>query len=84
MKTELNTSTHILDLSGVACPINYLKAKLKLEEIQAGEYLEIILDDGQPIKNVPLSLQQDGHEITKKEKFNENQWKIIVKKEAQG
>lgn len=69
-----------LDLKGVPCPLNYVRTKLKLETMQAGEILEVILDDGQPIKNVPLSLKQDGHEILIQEKINERFWKIFVKK----
>ncbi len=70
----------ILDLKGVQCPFNYVKTKLKLETMQSGQILEIILDDGEPIKNVPLSLKQDGHEILLQEKLNEHFWKIFVKK----
>jgi len=69
-----------LDLKGVSCPINYVKTKLKLETMQSGQILEVILDDGQPIKNVPLSLKQDGHEIILQEKMSEKHWKILVKK----
>lgn len=69
-----------LDLKGVPCPLNYVRTKLKLETMQAGDILEVILDDGQPIKNVPLSLKQDGHEILIQEKINERFWKIFVKK----
>lgn len=71
----------ILDLKGVACPINYVKVKLKLETMQIGQILEVILDDGAPIKNVPLSLKQDGHSILLQEKLNEKNWKILIKKE---
>lgn len=69
-----------LDLKGVPCPLNYVRTKLKLETMQNGDILEVILDDGQPVKNVPLSLKQDGHEILAQEKINERFWKIIVKK----
>ncbi|MEJ5351143.1 MAG: sulfurtransferase TusA family protein [Melioribacteraceae bacterium] len=69
-----------LDLKGVPCPLNYVRTKLKLETMQSGDILEVILDDGQPIKNVPLSLKQDGHEILIQEKINERFWKIFVKK----
>lgn len=70
----------ILDLKGVSCPINYVRTKLKLETMQSGQILEVILDDGQPIKNVPLSLKQDGHEIILQEKMSDKHWKILVKK----
>ncbi len=56
-----------LDLSGVACPINFVKTKLKLEEISSGEILDVILDDGEPISNVPRSVKDEGHKILKVE-----------------
>ncbi len=70
----------ILDLKGTPCPLNYVKTKLKLEEMEIGEVLEVILDDGEPIRNVPLSLKQDGHEVLHQEKIDDKHWRVIVKK----
>lgn len=53
----------VYDLRGVACPMNYVKTKLKLEMMEAGEKLEVWLDAGEPIRNVPMSLRNDGHKI---------------------
>ncbi len=52
-----------LDLRGVICPYNFVKTKLKLETMRAGEVLAVTLDDGDPIKNVPQSVRDDGHEV---------------------
>ncbi len=69
-----------LDLKGVACPNNFVKAKLRLEEMRKGQTLEVVLDNGEPIKNVPRALKEEGHQIVKVEKINEH-WKIVVKKQ---
>ncbi|MCE3223263.1 MAG: putative Sulfite reductase, contains SirA-like domain (modular protein) [Nitrospira sp.] len=53
----------VYDLRGVACPMNYVKTKLKLEMMDNGEQLEVWLDAGEPIRNVPVSLRNDGHKI---------------------
>ncbi len=61
-----------LDLRGVMCPINFVKTKLKLESMEAGEVLEVILDSGEPIQNVPKSIKEEGHrilEVKKEEGF---------------
>lgn len=71
---------HKLDLSGVLCPINYVKTKLKLEEIDSGETLEVLLDDGEPIKNVPASVRQDGNQILSVEQTSEGNWRVVIKK----
>ncbi len=57
-----------LDLRGIRCPQNYVRIKLALEEIDAGEKLEVFLDDGEPMRNVPRSLKDDGHRISRAER----------------
>ena len=59
-----------LDLRGVICPTNFVKTKLKLEEMDSGEVLEIIIDAGEPIANVPRSIKEEGHKIIKVEKID--------------
>jgi TusA-related sulfurtransferase len=50
-----------LDLRGTPCPINFVRTKLKLEQMQAGEVLEVWLDPGEPIEQVPDSLKMEGY-----------------------
>lgn len=52
-----------IDLRGVSCPTNFVKAKLALEEVDTGTTVRILLDDGEPVKNVPRSLKADGHKL---------------------
>jgi sulfite reductase (ferredoxin) len=68
-----------LDLRGVMCPINYVKTKLKLEMMEPGEVLEVWLDAGEPIKNVPQSLRNDGQNVIS-EVPAENYYKVTVEK----
>ena len=52
-----------IDLRGVSCPTNFVKAKLALEDLNDGQHAEILLDDGEPVKNVPRSLKAEGHKL---------------------
>jgi len=52
-----------IDLRGICCPTNFVKAKLAIEELDSGEKVEIILDDGEPVKNLPRSLKAEGHSL---------------------
>ena len=54
-----------LDLRGVPCPLSFVKAKLRLEKMQKGEVLELYLDGGEPVEQVPSSLKMDGHRVLK-------------------
>ena len=53
----------IIDLRGVSCPTNFVKAKLALELVETGDQVQFLLDDGEPIKNVPRSLKAEGHKL---------------------
>lgn len=68
-----------IDLRGEVCPYNFVKAKLKLEELNANDVLEILLDEGEPIRNVPRSIKEEGHEILKVQKLD-NFFKLTIKK----
>ena len=68
-----------IDLLGVKCPFNYVKTKLKLETMQAGQRLEVLLDDGEPATNVPRSVQNDGHKLLSHVEENGHH-KIVIEK----
>lgn len=67
------------DFRGVMCPMNFVKTKIALTSMQSGQILEILLDDGAPIENVPGSVKNEGHTILSTEKV-ENYWKVLIKK----
>ena len=53
-----------LDLSGVPCPMNWVRTKLALEELMPGDSLVVELDPGDPIESVPRSAREDGHLVS--------------------
>lgn len=70
-----------IDLSGVRCPMNYAKVKLLLETLEIGDELDVLLDVGEPVRNVPASLRMDGHEILRLERVDKTeQFRMTVVK----
>ncbi|RKY08954.1 MAG: hypothetical protein DRP65_08410, partial [Planctomycetota bacterium] len=61
--TKEKTANYTIDLRGVACPLNFVKAKLELEKIPVGSVLDVLLDEGEPVRNVPESFTEQGQEI---------------------
>ncbi|MBO3461342.1 sulfurtransferase TusA family protein [Aetokthonos hydrillicola Thurmond2011] len=49
-----------LDLRGTPCPINFVRTKLRLQQMNPGSLLEVWLDPGEPIEQVPDSLTMAG------------------------
>mgnify|MGYP002777053062 FL=1 len=52
-----------MDLRGTPCPINFVRTKLRLEKMEPGSLLEVWLDPGEPIEQVPDSLTMEGYKI---------------------
>ena len=52
-----------INLRGVSCPTNFVKAKLALEMADSGDVFEFYLDEGEPVQNVPRSLKEEGHKL---------------------
>ena len=53
-----------LDLTGVPCPMNWVRVKLALEELGPGGSLDVCLDPGEPLASVPESAEEEGHHVT--------------------
>ncbi|MEC4673387.1 MAG: sulfurtransferase TusA family protein [Nitrospirota bacterium] len=65
--SEKPVSDEEIDLRGVICPYNFVKTKLKLDTMLPGQVLTVLLDDGDPIRNVPRSVENEGHAILNQE-----------------
>ncbi|MBI3603210.1 MAG: sulfurtransferase TusA family protein [Nitrospirae bacterium] len=70
-----------LDLRGVICPYNFVKTKLKLETMKAGQVLAVFLDEGDPIRNVPRSVSDDGHTVLRQEPLA-GTYRVMIRKKA--
>lgn len=68
------------DLRGVLCPMNFVRTKLELASMQSGDILEILLDDGKPIENVPGSVKLEGHEVISQKQEPEGHWTVLIRK----
>jgi sulfite reductase (ferredoxin) len=66
------------DFRGVACPLNYVKTKLVLETMEAGQILGILLDE-EGAGNVPASAEQDGHDVLRV-KEQDGHWRVVIRK----
>lgn len=72
--------TEELDLRGEVCPYTFVKTKLRLEDLDSGQDLIILLDDPEATANVSKSLRSEGHEILDLKAISGVVWQVIVKK----
>ena len=72
--------TDRVDITDVVCPVTFVKAKVALEELGDGDILEVRLNDGEPLQNVPRSIKEEGHKILKLNDNEDGTYTLIVKK----
>ena len=68
-----------LDHRGVGCPFNFVKTKLKLEGMEQGQVLSVLLDDGEPIRNVSTSVSNEGHTIVSQDCV-EGSYRVLIRR----
>ena len=53
----------VLDLCGTPCPLNFIRCRLALATLSAGQCLQVDLDPGEPEEMVVPGLRRDGHGV---------------------
>ncbi len=53
-----------LDITGLTCPLTWVRTKLTLERLAPGEELTVVCAPGEALENVPRSAREAGHGVT--------------------
>jgi TusA-related sulfurtransferase len=60
---DARAKTVRLDLRGVKCPLNWARAKVRLEQMAHGEVLELTLDDPRGARDIPGAAEAEGYVV---------------------
>ena len=71
-----------IDITKDVCPLTFVKVKIALNGINSGDIIEVILNKGEAMQNVPRSIKDEGHKILKVKEKEEGVFSLIVKKGA--
>ena len=66
-------------VGGGPCPQNSALALLARGGMASGEVMKVIVDDGEPIEDVPPSLSCEGHEILERDQREDGKWVLLVR-----
>lgn len=69
-----------LNLKNEVCPYTFVKSKLAIEGMEIGQVLRVVVDYLPSTKNVPSSMENEGHEILDVSQINESDWQIVIRK----
>lgn len=58
-----NAPHFVLDITGEVCPLTFVRTKLLIERMAAGQTADVLLRDGEPLANVPRAVEALGHSV---------------------
>lgn len=71
--------TDHLDLRGVACPLSWAKAKVRLEQLVRGEMLQLWLDDPKGARDIPRAAEAEGYAVIDIE-HDAGFWRLLIQR----
>lgn len=77
---ENNKASSQIDITKEICPMTFVKTKLKLETMSSGQVLEVTLREGEPLINVPRSVEQEGHKVLDIHREEGDVFKILIER----
>jgi len=70
----------VVDITDVNCPVTFVKTKVALEELDEGQILQVHLNGGEPLENVPRSIKEEGHEVLNITDNEDGTYELYIKK----
>jgi tRNA 2-thiouridine synthesizing protein A len=77
--SDINIDAFV-DITDVVCPITFVKAKVAIEELEDGQIIEIKMNEGESILNVPRSMKEEGHKVIKVVNNEDGTFTVLVEK----
>ena len=74
------TADDRVDITDVVCPVTFVKTKVALEELDPGQILQVHLNEGEPVQNVPRSVKDEGHRILKLIDNGDGTYELYIRK----
>lgn len=73
-------ATFKLDITREHCPMTFVKTKIQLSKLNAGDVLEVLLTEGEPLENVPKSSREQGFNVLEVSHVEGVVHKVIIQK----
>lgn len=71
---------HLVDVTADTCPMTFVRTRLRLDRLAAGEVLEIRFRGQEPRENLPRSLAEQGHEVLRLDLRDDGDGTLVVRK----
>ncbi len=56
-------ATYNIDITREHCPMTFVKTKIELSKLKAGDILQVLVSEGEPLENIPRSTAEQGFKV---------------------
>jgi tRNA 2-thiouridine synthesizing protein A len=72
--------TRELDITRDVCPMTFVRTRLALDKMAPGETLLVKLKGEEPLRNVPRTATEQGHEVLLMETSSEGISRVLIRR----
>jgi tRNA 2-thiouridine synthesizing protein A len=69
-----------IDITAETCPMTYVRTRLALETMAAGQILLVRLKGEEPLRNVPRAAADHGHDPLDLLEQGDGSWVLVIQK----
>jgi len=69
-----------IDLRGVPCPVNWARARVRLEAAARGDRLTFLVDDPRSVRDLPRAAEAEAYVVLGVCAVEPGVWSIVIEK----
>jgi TusA-related sulfurtransferase len=78
--TKTNTVDVVLDITKDVCPMTFVRTRLALDRLRPGQLLLVRLRGDEPVRNVPRTAAEQGHEVVSVETGADGVTSVVLRR----
>lgn len=67
-----------IDITREVCPMTWVRVKLRLETLEPGDTLEVLLKGDEPLRNLPRNARDEGHLVRSLDTMDDGTTKLVI------
>ena len=80
--TKLQGADQVLDITNEVCPMTFVRTRLALDRMAPGKLLLVKLRGEEPVRNVPRTATEQGHEVLAQETGPDGVTELLLRRGA--
>jgi tRNA 2-thiouridine synthesizing protein A len=72
--------TKEIDITGDVCPMTFVRTRLALDRMMPGETLLVRLKGDEPLRNVPRTATEQGHDVLSLETDSDGISRVLIRR----